>query len=147
MRTGRGFVALIGPGLTEDVDEARLTTNALWEAVTGEPGTQHRHEQVKVVDRGEKAEAERKASNERFYGAKRQRAQAAAKEPATDAQLRYLSSLVNQVSTEVFDAQFAIAVKGTGIVPRRPRETALQAVSPLTKATARTLITNPANRP
>lgn len=37
---GRSFVALTGPGLTEGVDESRLTANALWEAVTGRPGAQ-----------------------------------------------------------------------------------------------------------
>jgi hypothetical protein len=37
VREGNGFVALTSPGLTEDVDEAALTTNALWMAVTGEP--------------------------------------------------------------------------------------------------------------
>ena len=34
------WVALVGPGLTEDVDTSTLTTNALWEAVTGKPGNQ-----------------------------------------------------------------------------------------------------------
>lgn len=49
---GRGFVALTGPGLTEGVDESRLTANALWEAVTGKPGTQTWYESVHVFDAG-----------------------------------------------------------------------------------------------
>lgn len=40
VRSGNGFVALVGPGLAEGVDETALTTNALWAAVTGTPGSQ-----------------------------------------------------------------------------------------------------------
>ncbi|WP_330461680.1 hypothetical protein OIB37_35415 [Streptomyces sp. NBC_00820] len=35
-----GYYGLVGPRLTEGVDESALTVNALWEAVTGKPGTQ-----------------------------------------------------------------------------------------------------------
>ncbi len=49
----QGYFGLVGPGLTEGVDESRLTANALWEAVTGQPGNQDWYEQVIVVDRGE----------------------------------------------------------------------------------------------
>jgi hypothetical protein len=42
-----GYVAITGPGLTEKVDEAALTANALWEAVTGKPGQQDWFEPVK----------------------------------------------------------------------------------------------------
>ena len=34
----------VGPGLTEDVDESALTTNALWEVVTGTSKTQDWHD-------------------------------------------------------------------------------------------------------
>ena len=49
VRSGSGWVALTGPGLTEGVDESALTANALWEAVTGKPGTQDWYESVKVI--------------------------------------------------------------------------------------------------
>ncbi|MET8054535.1 hypothetical protein ABZU75_43875 [Streptosporangium sp. NPDC005286] len=42
-------MALTGPGLTEDVDESALTANALWEAVTGKPGTQDWHDSVNLA--------------------------------------------------------------------------------------------------
>jgi hypothetical protein len=32
------------------VEESRLTTNALWEAVTGQPGAQDWYERIHVVD-------------------------------------------------------------------------------------------------
>ncbi|MGV9778981.1 hypothetical protein [Streptosporangium sp. NPDC003464] len=51
VRSGTGWVALIGPGLTEKVDESALTTDALWEAVTGKPGLGW-PESVRVIDRG-----------------------------------------------------------------------------------------------
>lgn len=44
---GHGWVTLVGAGLTENVDEERLTTNALWEAVTGIPGQQTSYERVR----------------------------------------------------------------------------------------------------
>jgi hypothetical protein len=47
----QGYFGLVGPGLTEGVDESRLTANALWEAVTGIPGNQDWHETVHVVER------------------------------------------------------------------------------------------------
>lgn len=50
VRRGSGFVALVGAGLTEDVDEDHLTTDALWAAVTGVSGAGWT-ETVRVVDR------------------------------------------------------------------------------------------------
>lgn len=47
--SGYGWAALVGPGLTEGVDEDKLTVNALWEAVTGKPGTQTWFERVQVL--------------------------------------------------------------------------------------------------
>ena len=44
---GSGWVALTGPGLTEGVDETKLTANALWAAVTGTPGTQTWYEPIR----------------------------------------------------------------------------------------------------
>lgn len=49
VKEGSGWVALVGPGLTEGVDEKHLTANALWEAVTGRPGTQDWPERVVVL--------------------------------------------------------------------------------------------------
>ena len=54
VRAGNGFVALVGPGLTQDVDESALTTDALWLAVTGKPG-EGWTEPVRVVERNLKA--------------------------------------------------------------------------------------------
>lgn len=63
-----GYYGLVGPGLTEGGDEATLTTNALWEAVTAQPGTQNWYETVRVICRSKEAEAARKAENDRVYG-------------------------------------------------------------------------------
>lgn len=136
-----GYYGLVGPGLTEDVDEEKPTANALWEAVTGKPGAQTWYESVHVTCRTPEAEAARKAENERVYGPRRERAVQAKTEPATEAQLKYLATLVDKVGKNRFDAEFANAVKGTGIEPRRPRERAATAVKRLTKAAARKLIT------
>lgn len=140
VREGGGFVALAGPQLTEGVDEARLTTDALWEVVTGEPGTQDWFETVHVTDRSEKAEAERKDANERANRQRRERRQASKTEPASPAQLRYLTSLVTTVSRDRFTDEFARAVKGSQVPPREPDEKAQQAMKRLTKTTARKLI-------
>ncbi|MFG2918146.1 hypothetical protein ACGF0D_35335 [Kitasatospora sp. NPDC048298] len=47
---------------------------------------------------------------------------------------------MGQVGKERFDAEFARAVEGTGIEPRRPRERTATAAKRLTKAAARKLI-------
>jgi len=47
IRKGDGYVTIVGPKLTEDVDERMLTTNALWEAVTGTPGRQSWYEPIR----------------------------------------------------------------------------------------------------
>lgn len=135
-----GYYRLVGPGLTEGVDESVLTTNALWEAVTGKPGTQTWYESVNVTCRSPDAEAARKAENERIYGPRRERAEKAKNELATAAQLKYLATLAEKVGKERFDAEFAEAVKGTGIEPRAPRERTATASKRLTKAVARKLI-------
>lgn len=63
-----GYYGLVGPGLTEGVDEEALTANALGEAVPGKPGTRTWHEQVHVTCRSPESEAAHKAENERIYG-------------------------------------------------------------------------------
>src|SRR6266508_1201979 len=55
-----GYYGLVGPGLTEGVDEEKLTANALWEAVTGKPGTQTWYESVHITCRSPQSEAARK---------------------------------------------------------------------------------------
>ncbi|MGW4851239.1 hypothetical protein ACWEPZ_08360 [Streptomyces sp. NPDC004288] len=91
------YYGLVGPGLTEGVDEQALTANALWETVTGKPGTQTWHEQIHVTCRTPEAEAARKAANDEFYGRIREesakRKAAAKTEQATEKQLTYLASL------------------------------------------------------
>ncbi|WP_245880834.1 DUF3072 domain-containing protein [Streptomyces zhaozhouensis] len=139
-RGNTGYYALVGPGLTERVDESALTTNALWEAVTGKPGTQTWYERVHVTCRSLEAEAARKAENERIYGPRRERAAKAKTEPATAAQLKYLATLAEKAGRERFDAEFTKVVKGTGIEPRAPRERTATATKRLTKAAARNLI-------
>ncbi|MGW7671569.1 hypothetical protein ACWGJX_31270 [Streptomyces sp. NPDC054775] len=111
--------------MTEGVDGNALTTDALWEAVTGKPGTQDWYETVRVIDRGEQAEAERRAENHRVYGARRGRAAQAKREPATDKQTTYLNTLVSQVGRERF---------GTGVASRSAEEPAQAALVRLTKA-------------
>lgn len=49
VKAGSGWVGLVGPGLTEGVDEDKPTVNALWEAVTGRPGSQSWFEDVTVL--------------------------------------------------------------------------------------------------
>lgn len=55
-----GYYGLVGPGLTEGVDEEALTANALWEAVTGKLGTPSWYEQVRIICRSPEAEAARR---------------------------------------------------------------------------------------
>ncbi|MEV7239540.1 hypothetical protein AB0N06_38520 [Streptomyces sp. NPDC051020] len=74
-RGGTGYYGLVGPGLTEGVDESALTANALWEAVPGKPGTQTWYESVHITCRSPQAEAARKAENERIHGPRRECAQ------------------------------------------------------------------------
>jgi uncharacterized protein (DUF3084 family) len=74
---------------------------------------------VKVTDHSEKPETERKAANQRVYGAKRERTKATKTQPVTEAQLRYLSSLIIRVSKDRLNAEFTAAIKGTSIAPRR----------------------------
>ncbi|WP_150136197.1 hypothetical protein [Streptomyces hyaluromycini] len=103
-----GYYGLVGPGLTEGVDESALTANALWEAVTGKPGAQTWYESVHVTCRSPEAEARRKAENERVYGPRREQAAKAKTEPATAAQLKYLATLRRRRT-------------GSGSTPRSPR--------------------------
>lgn len=144
VRNGSGFVALIGPGLTEDVDEDRLTTNALWRAVTGMDGEQDWFEQVRVIERpaltpGE--EEQRKAANKARYAEQRERSAKAKAEPLTGPQLNYLRTLVTKVSRERFDEDFARATKGSAVAPRAPEEKTQQVIERLTRDAARKLIT------
>ncbi|MFD2813313.1 hypothetical protein ACFSZT_28295 [Prauserella oleivorans] len=141
VRRGSGFVALTGPGLTEDVDESRLTANALWEAVTGEKGTQAWFEPVRTIDRSEKAEAARKTAAPRPNRQPQARTTTTKNEPITDKQLRYLTTLITKASKDRFNAEFAAAIKGTTVKPRGPQERTMQAVKRLTKPAARKLIT------
>lgn len=141
VRQGSGWVALVGPGLTEGVDESALTTNALWEAVTGKPGTQDWYETVRVTDRSEAAEAKRKAEYDAYNAARRERSKAAKNLPATEAQLRYLNTLVGKVGRERFAAEYDKAIKGAGIAACSVDEGVEQALGRLTKAAAQKLIT------
>jgi hypothetical protein len=136
-----GYYGLVGPGLTEGVDEEKLTANALWEAVTGKPGTQTWFEGVHITCRSPESEAARKAENERIYAPRRERAEKAKTEPATPAQVKYLTMLAEKVGKERFDAEFAKVIKGSGIEPRTPRQRCATAAKRLTKARARKLIT------
>lgn len=140
VRVGSGFIALTGPGLTEDVDEQQLTTNALWEALTGTPGAGWA-ETITVVDRGEAAERDRRAANAAHYAPRKARTAAAKVEPATEAQLRYLRSLAAKVGPDRFAEEFDAAIKRTAIAAREPAERPETMIQRLTKATARTLIT------
>ncbi|WP_222122361.1 hypothetical protein [Prescottella equi] len=118
-----------------------MTVNALWEAVTGTPGTQDWYDTVRTVDRSEAAEAERKATNKAVHAERRERAAKAKAESASEKQLKYLASLVAKAGRERFDAEFDKAVKGTGIAPRGADERTQVALGRLSKAAARKLIT------
>lgn len=79
------------------MDEEKLTADALWEAVTGKPGTQTWYESVHITWRSPEAEAARKAENERIYAPRRERAEKAKTERATEAQVKYLTTLAEKV--------------------------------------------------
>lgn len=140
-RSGSGFTTL-----TEGVDETALTANALWEAVTGKPGTQDWHEQVRVVDRSPEVQAAQQAGSDAYYAKLRERSAAAKVEPATAKQIKYLEALAAKTDSERFDTEFAKAVTGTDIGPRGEAETTGRAVRRLSRASARELITALAGR-
>lgn len=66
---------------------------------------------------------------------------AAKTDPLTAARLRYLASLAEKAGRARGHAEYATAVEGIGIEPRRPRERSMTAVKRLTKAVASKLIT------
>ncbi len=140
VREGSGFVALIGPGLTENVDETRLTANALWEAVTGKTGTQDWYESVHVIDRSTAADSPATKPTEQGSQPARSRRRSTRNDPVTAAQVRYLTKLITKASKDRFDSEFAAAIEGTSIAPRGPREKTMQAVKRLTKPAASKLI-------
>ncbi|MFC4016029.1 hypothetical protein ACFOY2_53080 [Nonomuraea purpurea] len=139
VRSGTGWVALTGPGLTEDVDESALTANALWEAVTGKPGAGW-VEPLNIVDRSEAASSGRSTTGA-AAAKRRERRPEAEPEPATDKQLKYLTTLVSKVGRERFDTAFNSVVQGTEIAPRGTDEKTGQALRRLTQPVARKLIT------
>ena len=146
LRKGGGFVALVGPNLTEGVDEERLTTNALWHEVTGMPGAQDWYESVHVFERpaqaaGEPKKKVRKTANAADQVARRDRDAAAKREPLTEAQLNYLRELVTNLSQERFDQALSSAIRGSDVELRQPGEKTAQLIQRLTKPTARLLIT------
>jgi hypothetical protein len=144
VRSGSGFVALVGPGLTEDVDEDQLTTNALWQAVTGTEGDQGWFEQVRVVERPALSPEEQeqgKAANRVKHAEQRERTAKAKTELLTSPQLNYLRTLASKVSRERFDEDFARAIKGSTVAPRSADEKTQQVIERLTKDAARKLIT------
>lgn len=111
------WVDLVGPGLTKDVDEATLTTNALWKAVTGKAGEQTWYDLAPPLrpDPGspeavEAAAVAKAASDEHWQRrraeieAARERQKAAASQPSTEAKLRYLESLLYRVGEDRFPA-------------------------------------------
>jgi hypothetical protein len=136
-----GYYGLVGSGLTEGVDEEKLTANALWEAVTGKPGTQTWYESVRITCRSPESEAARKEHYKQIYAPAQERRKQAKTEPATEAQVKYLTTLAEKVGKERFDAEFAKVIKGSDIAPRAPRQRCATAAKRLTKARARKLIT------
>ncbi|MFD5593960.1 hypothetical protein [Streptomyces griseorubiginosus] len=104
------------------MDEEKLTTDVLWEAVTGKPGCQSWYESVRITCRSPEAEAARKAENERIYGPRRERGKKAETERASEAHVKYLTALAEKVGKQRFDAEFAKVIKGSDIAPRTPRQ-------------------------
>jgi hypothetical protein len=141
LRRRPGFVALVGPGLTEGVDEAALTTNALWEAVVGSPGTQDWFETVHVFPRdASNAGPAASSSTSDYYAARRERVEDAKTAPLTEAQSRYLSTLATKVSRERLDALYTQVTAGTTIDGRRDGEKTATMLARLTRPSARQLI-------
>ncbi|MEV0750492.1 hypothetical protein AB0I75_35700 [Streptomyces sp. NPDC050273] len=136
-----GYYGLVGPGLTEGVDEEKLTANALWEAVTGQPGTQTWYEGVHITCRTPESEAALKEHYKQVYAPAQERRKKAKTVPATEAQVKYLTTLAEKVGKELFDAEFAKVVKGSDIAPRAPRQRCATAAKRLTKERAHKLIT------
>jgi len=144
VRKGNGFVALTGPGLTEDVDESRLTSDVLWRAVTGTEAQQEWSEPVRVIDRpvlSAEQEQQRKTANRARYAEQRRRSAQAQVEPLTGPQRAYLENLVANVSRERFDDAVTQAIEGSSVAVPFPGEKTLDVIERLTKATARELIT------
>lgn len=146
VKSGSGYTALTGPGLTEGVDEDALTANALWEAVTGTPGTQDWYEQIHIADRSPETQAALKAASDAHYAVIRERTAAAKVEPASTKQIDYLKALAAKTDLERFDTEYAKAIEGTEIAPRGEAETTGRAIRRLTRAAARALITALAGR-
>ncbi len=118
-----------------------INAAALWEAVTGKPGTQTWYESVHVTCRSPESEAARKEHYEQIYAPAQERRKQAKTKPATEAQVRYLTTLAERVGKERFDAEYAKAIKGSDIAPRAPRQRCATAAKRLTKTRARKLIT------
>ena len=137
VRRGSGFVALIGVGLTDGVDEEALTTNALWQAVTGLPGRQDWFETVRVFPRA--VESREGAVTETSTPRKRTPKSKAAP-PLTAAQSSYLLKLATQVSRDCFDDALTTAAEGSGVPARAPGEKTVQLIDRLPKAVAARLI-------
>lgn len=140
LHEGAGVVVLVGPGLTEGVDERFLTANALWKAVTGTPGTQDWTEPATVVDRSPAAEARRQAVTDAANARQCAERAAAKLVPASAAQRRYLADLAASVGPDRFAAAFDKAVARHDIEPMGPDETPEQAAARLTNPVARKLI-------
>ncbi|MET9909401.1 hypothetical protein ABZZ74_21785 [Streptomyces sp. NPDC006476] len=130
----------MGPGLTEVLDEEKLTADALWEAVTGKPSAQTWYESVHSTCASSETEAAHKAEDERIYAPRRRRAEKAKTEPATEAQVQYLTTLAEKVGKERFDAEFAKVIKGA-TSPRALAGSAARRSRSGSKARARKLIT------
>lgn len=143
VRRRPGFVALVGPGLTEGVDEERLTTNALWRAVVGAPGSQDWFERVQIFERSEEELAQKSARRRAARSPERldRRRKGGAGEPVTEAQGRYLTSLATKISRERFDELYAVATAKTATEQRQPGEKTSALITRLSKASARVLIT------
>lgn len=144
VRKGSGFVALVGKGLTVDVNEERLTANALWEAVTGLEGTQDWFERIVTVDRSPEVEAVRKAENDKYYSELRERSrtakQASRNNTITPNQISYLRDLANIAEVSVFKKAFKRSVQDT-IVKTMGRDESLEkSIERLDKLTASKLI-------
>ncbi|MFD5208605.1 hypothetical protein ACFWNF_16965 [Streptomyces anulatus] len=109
--------------------------------MTGKPGTQTWYESVHVTCRSPESEAARKEHYKQIYAPAQERRKQAKTEPATEAQVKYLTTLAEKVGKERFDTEFAKAIKGSDIAPRAPRQRCATAAKRLTKARARKLIT------
>ncbi|MFC9429601.1 hypothetical protein [Streptomyces sp. NPDC056987] len=94
-----------------------------------------------ITCRSAESEAARKEHYKQIYAPAQERRKQAKTDPATEAQVKYLTTLAEKFGKERFDAEFIKVIKDSDIAPRAPRQRCATAARRLTRARARKLIT------